>query len=408
MHQTGQLPSQWRNWAGNQECRPTRIVTPTSLEDLREAVGDAAAEGLGVRVMGSGHSFTPVVCTAGVLLDVGQISGDIGVDTTRAVAKIPAGMVVGDLARVLWKHGFSLRNQGDIDAQTIAGALSTATHGSGLRQQSFSGALRGVEYVAADGSVGIVTETDPTLDAFCTSLGVLGVLSSVELSVTPAYQLRECIDYWPLEKVLESWHEEMADRRHFSFFWGPQPRSLALYGLEDPDGSDCDCYVKRYDELSVDAAASDLPGRRIGPAHEIYPTTFDDGWHELEYFVPFDVALDAVAAMREVMARHPDQPFPMEVRAIAGETSWMSPMTGRDSVSISVSGVAGTDYWPYLRDAHTTLTEFDGRGHWGKLHLMDTEQLAATYPRFHDFVELRRSLDPDGVFLNDHLAALLT
>lgn len=124
MHQTGQLPLQWRNWAGNQECRPTRIVTPTSLEELREAVGDAAAEGLGVRVMGSGHSFTPVVCTAGVLLDVGQINGDIGVDTTRAVAKIPAGTVVRDLARVLWKHGFSLRRR---NPRELRGAVTAAT-----------------------------------------------------------------------------------------------------------------------------------------------------------------------------------------------------------------------------------------------------------------------------------------
>lgn len=406
MHDVGQSPEKWLNWAGNQECRPARIVTPKSLEELRGVVAHAAVEELGVRVMGSGHSFTPVVCTGGVLLDVRQLGGVVEMDSTRAVAEVPAGTLVRDLASALWRQGFSLRNQGDIDAQTIAGALSTATHGSGLNQKSFSGALRGVEYVAADGSLGIVTETDTTIDAFRTSLGVLGVLHSVELSVTPAYQLGERIDYWPLEKVLDRWHEEMAGRRHFSFFWGPQERSLALYGLEDPQGSPYDCYVKRYDELPLDAERNDTPGRRTGPAHQIYPTTFDDGWHELEYFVPFEVALDALEAVREVMQRHLDQPFPMEVRAIAGETSWMSPMTGRDSVSISVSGVAGTDYWPYLRDVHAALIEFDGRGHWGKLHMMDAERLAATYPRYGDFVELRRSLDPRGVFLNDHLAPL--
>ena len=407
MQQAGQFAERWQNWAGNQECRPSRIVRPRSLEELRDAVVEAGADGLGVRVMGSGHSFTPVVCTTGVLLDLAQVGADIEIDSARAVAKVPAGASIRDLVGQLWRHGFSLSNQGDIDTQTIAGALSTATHGSGLRQQSFSAALRAVEYIAPDGSISSVTDADPTIDAFRTSLGVLGVLNTVELSVTPAYQLSERVDYWPLEKVLERWQEEMAERRHFSFFWGPQDQSLALYGLGDPGAATYNCYVKRYDELPPDVDRRDTPGRRVGPAYEIYAMTFEPGWDELEYFVPFDAALDAMDATREAMTRHPDQPFPMEVRAIAGETSWMSPMTGRDSVSISVSGATGTDYRPYLRDVHATLTEFDGRGHWGKLHLMDAERLATTYPHYDDFIRLRRSLDPAGVFLNDHLAALL-
>lgn len=397
----------WSNWAGNQTCRPAEIVKPGDAEEVRLVVSRAASSGQGVRVVGSGHSFTPLACTSGVMVDLSSMSGVLEVDSERGTARARAGTSIHDLAASLWEHGFSLRNQGDIDAQTIGGAVSTATHGSGLMQQSFSGELRSAEYVAADGSVRTVDFADAALDAFRTSLGALGILTAVELAVTPAYQLGERIEYWSLGEVLERWHEEMSERRHFSFFWGPQPHSLALYGLADPAGSSLDCYVKRYDELPVDAERSSRPGRRAGPAHLIYPMTFDDGWHEMEYFVAFDRALEAMDAVRQVMRNHQDQAFPMEARAVAAETGWLSPMFGRDSVSISVSGVAGTDYLPYLHDVDAALTEFDGRGHWGKLHFLDAERLAETYPRYLDFVTLRRRLDPQGVFLNDHLSSLV-
>lgn len=400
--------SQWTNWAGNQTCRPARIVAPRDVEELQLAVADAAAAGLGVRVVGSGYSFTPLACTSGVMVDVSGLTGAVAVDAELSTARAPAGTTVRDLASSLWERGFSLLNMGDIDNQTIAGALGTATHGSGLRLKSFSGALRSADYVAADGSAQSVGSTDPTLDGFRTSLGVLGILTTVEVDVAPAYKLRERIEYWSLDEALERWHKEMAERRHFSFFWGPQDRSLGLYGLADPARSSHDCYVKLYDELAVDAENSSCPGQRIGPAHEICPMQFDKGWHELEYFVAYDQALDALAEVRQVMKRHPDQAYPMEVRAIAADSAWMSPMSGRDSVSISVSGVAGTDYWPYLNDVDSSLIEFNGRAHWGKLHFMDAERLAKVYPHFSDFVDLRRSLDPQGLFLNDHLASLVS
>ena len=289
------------------------------------------------------------------MVDVSGLTGAVAVDAELSTARVPAGTTVRDLGSSLWERGYSLLNQGDIDNLTIAGALSTATHGSGLRLKSFSGALRSADYVAADGSAQSVGSTDPTLDGFRTSLGVLGVLTTVEVDVVPAYKLRERIEYWSLDEALERWHIEMAERRHFSFFWGPQDRSLGLYGLANPARSSHDCYVKRYDELTVDAENSSSPGQRIGPAHEICPMQFDDGWHELEYFVSFDQALDATAEIRKVMKRHPDQAFPMEVRASAADSAWMSPMSGRDSVSISVSGIAGTDYWGYLHDVDSDL-----------------------------------------------------
>jgi len=152
---------------------------------------------------------------------------------------------------------------------------------------------------------------------------------------------------------------------------------------------------------------SDEPGRRVGRSYLIYPMTFEPNFHELEYFVPYDRGAEAVAAMRELMlARLPDSIFPMEVRTVAADESWLSHSYERPSVVISVSGMPGTDYEPYLRAVDRLLGEFDARVHWGKLHYLTAQQLHARYPRAADFIALRRELDPRGVFLNDHLREL--
>jgi FAD/FMN-containing dehydrogenase len=167
--------------------------------------------------------------------------------------------------------------------------------------------------------------------------------------------------------------------------------------------------VKIYDTAGDDVADSDVPLRRVGPAHRIYPMVYEPNFHELEYFVPFERGRDALGAMRELMLRSlPASVFPMEVRTVGAEPAWLSHSYERETVVISVSGTPGTDYWPYLREVDRLLGEFEARVHWGKLHFLTREQLLARYPRAGDFIELRRGLDPRGVFLNDHLRPLFS
>jgi FAD/FMN-containing dehydrogenase len=197
--------------------------------------------------------------------------------------------------------------------------------------------------------------------------------------------------------------------RHYSFFWLPAEGSAALYGLSAPAGAALadSCYVKIYDEAGEPVPDSGEPERRVARSYLIYPMTFEPNFHELEYFVPYDRGPEAVAAMRELMlARLPDSIFPMEVRTVAADESWLSHSYRRPSVVISVSGMPGTDYEPYLREVDGLLGDFDARVHWGKLHYLTAEQLHERYPRAADFVHLRRELDPSGVFLNDHLREL--
>jgi FAD/FMN-containing dehydrogenase len=372
-------------------------------------VADAAARGLHVRVAGAGHSFTPVVATDGLLLDLRGLPGIRSIDPARRRVVVGPATTIGEFGEPLWQHGLSLVNQGDIVAQQIAGAVATATHGSGLRLGSFASGVRRLRLVTAAGEVAEIGEEEPErLHAAQVAVGMLGVITELELEVAPAYRLSERVEHWSWDEAWEPFEELARAHRHYSFFWMPSDASAALYGLGEPSVALTDrCHVKIYDEVDVSTPDSDEPRGRVGPAHIIYPMVYEPNFHELEYFVPFERGREALAAMRELMlASLPSSIFPMEVRTVGREEAFLSHSYHRDTVVISVSGMPGTGYGPYLRNVDRLLGEFDARVHWGKLHFLTREQLLARYPRAADFVELRRALDPDGVFLNDHLRPL--
>jgi len=403
------VESTWTNWVGNQRCRPAELAAPASEDEVAELVAGAAERGLHVRAAGAGHSFTPVVPTDGLLLDLRGLGGIRAIDPQRRRVVAGPATTIGDFGEPLWAHGLALANQGDIVAQQIAGAIATATHGSGLRLGSFSSAVRRLRLVTARGEILEIGEDDPDrLAAAQVSIGMLGVVTEVELEVSAAYRLRERVEHWSWDEAWERFEDVARTHRHYSFFWMPSEDSAALYGLTADGGSLADrCHVKIYDE--VDAATPDTvePRRRVGPAHVIYPMVYEPNFHELEYFVPFDRGRDALAAMRELMlACLPTSVFPMEVRTVGGDRAFLSHSYERDTVVISVSGAPGTDYWPYLRAVDELLGQFDARVHWGKLHFLSREQLFERYPRAGDFVELRREIDRGATFLNEHLEPL--
>ena len=239
---------------------------------------------------------------------------------------------------------------------------------------------------------------------------MLGVMTEVELAVVTAHRLVERIEHWTFAETLDRFHDAADAHRHFSLFWCPVDRSAGLYGLElEPGRPSADaCFVKLYD-LAGDHVPDDAtPRRRVDRAHRIYPTVFEPNFHELEYFVPYDRALEAMQAMRELMlASQPDAVFPLEVRTVAADTAYLSSQHGRRSLVLSVSGEPGTDYWRYLRAVDRLLgEEFGARVHWGKLHFLTADQLHERYPMAHAFIDIRRSLDPAGTFLNNHLRPL--
>jgi FAD/FMN-containing dehydrogenase len=398
------------NWVGNQTCTPSRRVSPASEEEVQAVIRAAIAAGEGVRVVATGHSFSPVHLTDGTLVDLANLHGITSIDaSSRRVATMP-GTTLGELGDPLWEAGLALPNQGDIDTQGIAGAVGTATHGSGIRLKSMSAGLRRCRLVTGTGEVVEVDGSQPDLlRAAQVAVGMLGVMTELELEVAPAYRLAERIEHWTYADALDAFDEHVEGHRHFSMFWCPTARSAGLYGLElapGVPGAD-ECYVKIYDEAPDDLPSSAVDGRRVDRSYRIYAAVFEPNFHELEYFVPMSRAKEALGAMRELMlASQPRSVFPLEVRTVAADDAYLSPQCGTPTLVLSVSGQPGTDYDGYLRDVDRLLGGFGARVHWGKLHYLTREQLYDRYPGAERFIEIRRELDPDGVFLNDHLRPL--
>ncbi|HEV7185326.1 MAG: FAD-binding protein [Actinomycetales bacterium] len=395
----------WENWAGTETCRPEAIVKVTSVDQVCEIVSDATRRGITVRPVGSGHSFAPLVPTDGIILDLSALSGIESIDTDAGQATVKAGTRISALGEPLWDAGLTLHNQGAIDAQTIAGAISTSTHGSGLGLKMMSGCVVGAEVVTAAGELVKLGHDDPRLAALRASVGTLGVIVSLDLQLEPIFKLRETLAFWPFEEVLERWDELTHSHRHFSFVHGPQyDMSAELPPL--PAGTKVPTLVRIYDQVDIDAEDSYVPAHRVNRPYRIYPDEYTPSWEEVEPYVPYDRALDAVAATLPVLERFPDE-FPLEIRTVAGDDAWLSPSGGVESVSVNTVRTWGNDNRPFFRAIEEALAPFPGRPHWGKQpYLRDPDFYREVYPRWDEFIQLRRELDPSGTFLNGPLRTI--
>ena len=394
----------WTNWVGNQRFEAAHFAAPSSEEEVASLVGEAGRRGLGVRVAAAGHSFTPVVQTDGLLLDLGALNGVVSVDAAANRATALPATLIRDYYEPLWNAGLALTNQGDIDTQQMAGATATGTHGSGVAQPSLSASIASMRIATASGEIVTIDGSDlDSLHAAQVSVGMLGVVTAIEMDVSPAYHLQKWVGYLHYDEVRARWDELLA-HRHFSLFWLPTDASAALYLLEVPEGESLVdyCQVKLYDDIGE----GEEPRKdwHAGRCYEIYPMEYDPNFDELEYMVPVEHGPQAMADVRRLMFdRFPDCIYPMEVRFTGADDAFLSPNYHQATCVISVSGEPGTDYWAFLRAVDETLVRYGARSHWGKLHFMTPERVAEFYPRFEDFRRIRRQLDPKGMFLNEQL-----
>ncbi|WP_153505310.1 D-arabinono-1,4-lactone oxidase [Cumulibacter manganitolerans] len=430
--------AEWTNWTGTSTASGIDVVRVRDVDHLRQVCAGASARGGRLKPIGAAHSFTGIGQPVQTQLDVSRLSGLISVDAERSRAWLGAGTRLGDAVRALHDAGLGLSNQGDYDRQTLAGATSTGTHGTGLGLTGFAGMVRGVEVVLADGNLLRVTETENAelLPAMSLSLGALGVLTAIEYQCEPRYLLSAHEGPARFGAVLEELDERVASADHFEFFWFPDTdRVLAKTNRRHRDEAlraplpawkdrlDNDilsnrvfgvvtALTRRFPRLT--APINQVSARALSEksytdwSHVVYPTERNVRFCESEFSVP---RADVVAVLRRLEAWHRAHrsatPFPVEVRFTGADDRWLSTSYDRESAYIAVHQVAGRPYEEYFRAFWEILRDYEARPHWGKLHELAAADLRRVYPRFDDFVAVRDRLDPARVFANPYLDRVL-
>jgi FAD-linked oxidoreductase len=428
----GGAGERWRNWAGNQRTDPVRTVAAHDTGDVVAAVKDAARDGLRLKAVGSGHSFTAIAVPDGVAVRAPSDPRLLQVDAT-GLATVPAGMTLRTLSPLLWARGRALPNLGDIDAQTVAGAIATGTHGTGARHRGLADQVRALELVTADGAVRTCSPSE-NADVFAAArvgLGALGILVSVTLQTVPAFHLHAIEAARPLDGALELFD---GDDDHVEFYWFPHT-DVAATKRNNPTDADGPARgrVAEWvgDELigngafgivcRLGAAAPRLvPGLNRFAAGQFAHSEYVDRSYrvftsprrvrflEMEYAVPRAALPDAFAGLRRAVERHGQAvTFPVEVRVAAADDIPLSTASGRDSAYLAVHVHRSEPHEAYFGAVEAVMRDLDGRPHWGKLHTRAAADLRPAYPGFDAFVALRDRLDPERRFGNAYLERVL-
>jgi len=425
----------WHNWAGNQQCTPERIERPSSEQGLIRVVKQAAATGRRVKVVGSGHSFTGIALTDGRLVQLSNYGRVLSIDREKRTATVQAGISIARLNEELDKQGLALENLGDINYQSISGAISTATHGTGRAFGGIATQIIGMRLIAGDGSV-VECSPEKEADVFSAArvgLGALGIISTVTLNCVKAFNLHALEMPMRIDQVLESLDEHIRDNDHFEFFWVPgtgwaltkfnqrTDAPLATRGrwrefrddiLINNVAFSVLCRIGRLRPSLVPSIARAMPssGRAeyVDKSYRVFASPRLVRFYEMEYGIPIDAAREAVNCVRALVKQSGLVPiFPVEVRFTKGDDIPLSTASGRDSCYIAVHVFEGMQYQQYFEGVEDIMNDYGGRPHWGKLHFQTAETLAPRYPEWQRFQQVRARLDPEGRFSNPYLDRVL-
>jgi FAD-linked oxidoreductase len=424
------MPRKWSNWAGNQSSRPVGIHRPADPAEVARIIGTAASAGSRVKAVGSGHSFTGCAVTNGHLVRLDKMSGLLEVDRGAMEVRVGAGTLLSTLNELLHAEGLAMPNLGDIAYQTVAGAISTSTHGTGARLPGLAAQVRGFTIVDGQGEVHECSATR-NADMFrlgTVSVGVLGIVTEYRLAVVEAFRLRALEKALPVDAVLESLDELVASNDHFEFFWLPHtPWALTKRNNRTTDPLEplprvrgwidktfmenhafgALCRLGRMRPSLIPRLATALPssGKReyVEQSHKIFASPRLVRFYEMEHAIPRAALVPALNEIRAMIkAKGYLLNFPVEVRFTAADEVAMSTSYERDSAYIAVHVFQGMEHEAFFRDADKILEGHGSRPHWGKLHHRGPDQLRAQYRHFDAFCDLRARMDPSGLFLNDY------
>lgn len=419
------------NWAGTQSVVPAQVRTPMSPADVAQAVRDAAKSGLRVRMVGTGHSFTGVALTDGIMLRPDGLTGilDAGDDWVRVASGTPLHVLNEELHR----RGLALANMGDITAQTVAGAIQTGTHGTGREIGGLADQVTELELVLADGSITTVREGD-LFDAARVGLGALGILTAVTLRVEPSFLLHSRREPLPFSGVLAALDELTADNEHLDFFWLPhtdmclakrnnrsrgpaRPPSPfkhwldnvflenTLFGVACAVGARFPGAIPRINGISASLLST---SESVNTSYKIFTSVREVRFLEMEYAIPREHLAQALREIRDLIERAGwTITFPVEIRVTPASDAWLSTAYARASAYIACHVYGKTPNPAYFEGVERIATRLHGRPHWGKAHTRDAAYLNSVYPRLAEFTALRDTLDPQRLFANEYLDKVL-
>lgn len=428
----------WRNWGRCEQATPSSVERPRSEDEVTQALRRAAEQGRRVKVVGASHSFSGIAVPQDVLMDVGALAGITHIDVATGEVTLRGGTPLHGLADALEPYGLALPNMGDIDRQTIAGALSTGTHGTGLAFTGYSGLVRRMRLALADGTVVTLSPTqDPELfQAARVGLGALGVILEVTLACVPSFTVSAAEHPAPVQETAQDFVEACRRHDHVEFYWFPHTELASVkvntrLPADAPRRPLSRRQVLVEDELLGNTAHRLLcevgraAPRLIPPLNRIAARAMGDRdyadrsdrifvsprrtrFREMEYAVPLTDFPEVFAEVRRAVDGFGEGiTFPLEVRCAAADDTWLGTASGRQSAYIAVHRFLKEDHRRYFAAVEPILAAAGGRPHWGKIHTLGAEELAARYPHFEDFVAVRDRVDPAGMFANAYLDRVL-
>ena len=429
---TPMIARRWTNWGGNQQAHATEILTPGTVDEVAAQVKEASGSGRRIKAVGSGHSFTAIAVANDQRLFLHRLAGLISID--GPLVTVQAGMPLYVLNALLAEHGLAMPNLGDIDQQTVAGAISTGTHGTGASHSTLASCVEAVKLVTGSGEVLEVGQDDPIFPAARLGLGALGILVEVTLRCAEAFTLLADERPMPLTDVLAGLDEWIPANDHIEFYWYPytdraqlkinnkvpaHDRPLSKFrGWMDDEFLSNTVFgaVMRLGKaapgtvptISAVAARALTARTYTERSDRVFCTPRRVHFTEMEYEIPRGALPEVLDALPRIIDALPFRvQFPVEVRFTGPDDVWLSHGYGRESAYVAVHQYAGVDYEPYFRAVEAVCQPLGGRPHWGKLHYRTAEDLRPAYDRFDDFLAVRDRLDPARVFTNDYLDRVL-
>jgi FAD-linked oxidoreductase len=423
----------WQNWSGTQSAAPSQVLSPRSADELVEVVKAFADQGRRLKAVGSGHSFTGCAVADEVQVRLDGLAAIHQADRDSGLVTVGAGTPLGNLNAGLAAFDLAMPNLGDIDKQTLSGAISTGTHGTGARLGGLATQVVGLDLVTADGSV-LTCSADENADVFGAarvSVGALGVLSSITLQAVPAFLLRAQEGPLPLADTLDRFEELAEGNDHFEFYWFPHTEvaltkrnNRVAEGIEpDPPGRlrawvNDELVSNRVFELtnrltshrpSLVPRVNRLAGKALSAreyvdaSYKVFCSARNVRFKESEYAVPRDRVTGVVRELRDWIERSGEHlPFPIEVRVAAPDDIWLSTAYQRETAYVAIHQYHRLPHERYFDAFEQIASAAGGRPHWGKMHTLRADDLRDRYPRFEDFLAVRDRLDPRRVFRNTY------